>query len=883
LTVGAPLAAANGLSAQYFPNESLTAAGIERTDAMVGFTWGAGGPGSPIPVDHFSARWMGYLQAPTTEQLTLIARTDDGVRVWLDDVLVINSWITRSAADSIYVFPAVAGQKYQIKVEYYERTGSATAILAWQTPTIARQNIPTSALFPMPGFVVGLPASSATSPVFVEGPFSPVRIPTIVAGGSQLVVSTTNDTHFYGNIPLSDKMTDVVVSSGSQVQVGSIAWAPTIITDTLNLDIRAGDSLRLQSPVAGQLRFTQNCGVDRPAIPVSANTSVQVAFPNPGYYLVYAENMSGTTIAVGAITVVGADLRGPIACEVGFTRGKTIGVSDPALVTLATSHPEVVSVSSDTAGSTGERRLGLTCTGSGRASLVARLNGATGPIISAVPLNIFALDVKGRSGITVNAATSSGTDRLTMRPYVPGISYTLTMNAHHATFAGGAWTLSLASNSFTIVTDPETNEVYGYKDYDIELPQNEDTFCYRLRVFQQTDDLESLNDQQINGTDCRLEVTQIFFLKGTVVVKPMPIKCIKKGSRHHPHPVKIPPKGAASPTVDSGSPIDCPGDNMMINPPVQVRNTAAVPVGKYDADIDGTKFPEVVIVWDMELHTRDHALVVPNQVLLINGVPEMPIMRSNLIPDLLPGAADWTCTFAYARFTQDPAPDVYHPNGNPVSATATWIINATMGTQFRGGNVELRVVYQGDTKTLPYRVLGENPARADAEAFLTAQNPPPYASAIITHESNWRQFNQGTNNFNQEPNFGAPNGWGIGQLDPPPGKQHLWHWRDNMTEAAVRMRAYQAEANAWVTSQVTEQQAENPNRPLANESFVFGGVTYRSGTSRTPEHACGIGRYNGATPWPVAWDRPAQPGAWSGQDNANGYVGIISAIWGQGQ
>jgi hypothetical protein len=255
-------------------------------------------------------------------------------------------------------------------------------------------------------------------------------------------------------------------------------------------------------------------------------------------------------------------------------------------------------------------------------------------------------------------------------------------------------------------------------------------------------------------------------------------------------------------------------------------------------------------------------------------------MRSNLIPDLLPGAADWTCTFVYARFAQGPAPDVYHPTGNPISATATWIINTTMGQEFRGGNVELMVVYQGDTKTLPFRVLGVNPTRAIAEAYLLAQNPPPCASAIITHESSWKQFNSGTGTFNQEPNFGPPSGWGIGQLDPSPGKQHLWHWKVNIAEAASRMISGQAEAKAWVASQVAQQVAQDPSKPLSAASFTFGGVTYRSGTNRTPEHACGIVRYNGATPWSVAWNRPSQPGIWSGQDNQNGYVGIISAIWG---
>jgi PA14 domain len=878
---GASESIGTGLTGCYYNNETFTGIpAFVRLDEEINFSWPATSPGSPLNSDHFSVRWMGYLQTPATEDLTLIARTDDGVRLWIDDVLVINAWVSRTATDSVYVFSATAGRKYHLKMEYFDRTGRASANLAWQSGAMVRQTIPTSALFPMPEVIAALPTSSPVSPAFIEGLFLPIQQPTIIAAGKRVTISSTDDTHYYANIPLSEQATSTTVASGSTEYTSAIAWKPTTVSDELNIVIRAGDALRLRSPVSGQLRFTLNCGVERPDVPVIANKAVKTTFNQPGWYRVYAEDSIGTVVGVGTITVVAADLRGPIPCEIGFTRGKDVTVSNTQQVVIASSHPELVSITSNTPSTQGESRIGLQAISFGHASLTARLGGPTGPIISAAPFALFALNAKGRSGIVVNDESSTGSDQLTMRPFVSNVSFSLRMNAHHATFAGGTTTLSFNSNAFTVVTDPITHETYGYKVYDIELPANEDAFCYRLKVFEQTDDLESLNDQQINGTDCRLEVKQIFFLKGISKVKTLPVTCIKKGTRHHPHPVTI--LGGTPPTVDSGSPINCPGDNMPIDPPVMVRNTAGVPVGKYTVDIDGTQFPEMVIVWDMELHTAQNALVVADKKLYVDPTPAMPVMIANLIPAGLPDTADWTETFVYKRFLTDPSPDVYHPMGNPIAASANWDINQTMGAAFRGGDVELVVVYQGDTKRLPFKVLGHNATRAVAEAFLLAQTPPPYASAIITHETSWKQFNEGTRTFNEEPNYdGEKNGWGIGQLDPPPGKQYLWNWKENLTEAANRMKQNQVEANDWIAGQVAQQIQADPGKPLAAATFVFGGVTYKSGTTRTPEYACGIGRYNGAKPWPVAWNRPSAPGVWSGQDNKNGYVGIISTIWGQ--
>jgi hypothetical protein len=144
-----PAGTGTGLTASYFANETLAGTPVlSRLDPRVDFTWGAGSPGSPVPVDGFSARWEGEIQPRVAGSLTLIARTDDGVRLWLDDIQVINAWILRGAADSTYTFTAQAGRHYRIRMEYFEHTGSAVAKLWWQGTNEPKGPVPTSQLYP---------------------------------------------------------------------------------------------------------------------------------------------------------------------------------------------------------------------------------------------------------------------------------------------------------------------------------------------------------------------------------------------------------------------------------------------------------------------------------------------------------------------------------------------------------------------------------------------------------------------------------------------------------------------------------------------------------------------------------------------------------------
>ncbi len=135
-----------GLKGTYFNNQTLSGAGLVRNDSSVNFNWGSSAPLAGISADHFSARWTGRITAPTTGTYTLYTQSDDGVRLWVDDQLLIDNWQDHSSKQDSQTITMNAGVKYNIRMEYYENTGNAVAQLSWSGPSIVQAVIPSTVL-----------------------------------------------------------------------------------------------------------------------------------------------------------------------------------------------------------------------------------------------------------------------------------------------------------------------------------------------------------------------------------------------------------------------------------------------------------------------------------------------------------------------------------------------------------------------------------------------------------------------------------------------------------------------------------------------------------------------------------------------------------------
>jgi PA14 domain len=121
-----------------------------------------------VSTDNFSVRWTGTHSFEAGDY-TFTARSDDGIRVWVDGELIIDQWKDQPATTYNATRTMTPGE-HQVKVEYYEKAEAAVAEVSWQavkTPVnqapIATINKPDPALKWKVGDVIEF-SGSATDP-----------------------------------------------------------------------------------------------------------------------------------------------------------------------------------------------------------------------------------------------------------------------------------------------------------------------------------------------------------------------------------------------------------------------------------------------------------------------------------------------------------------------------------------------------------------------------------------------------------------------------------------------------------------------------------------------------------------------------------------------
>ncbi len=123
---------------EYFNNKTLRGfPTMVRDDGtgFINFNWGTGSPSSTcgIEADNFSVRWTRTVSFNSgTYRFTVTS--DDGVRIYIDDQLILDKWFDQAPTTYEKEVSLSAGDR-TIKMEYYEATGGAVASLFWTSVT----------------------------------------------------------------------------------------------------------------------------------------------------------------------------------------------------------------------------------------------------------------------------------------------------------------------------------------------------------------------------------------------------------------------------------------------------------------------------------------------------------------------------------------------------------------------------------------------------------------------------------------------------------------------------------------------------------------------------------------------------------------------------
>ncbi len=136
----------DGLAATFFSGGRE----MKRSDAQIDFDWDEEAPFPGFPSDDFGARWEGVLEVPEDGEYMLEVVSDDGARLWLDDVLVLDDWRDSGLVSDRVRVRLNKKRLYRIRLEYYEREGEAIIQWYWSSETIARSIVPQDRLFSSP-------------------------------------------------------------------------------------------------------------------------------------------------------------------------------------------------------------------------------------------------------------------------------------------------------------------------------------------------------------------------------------------------------------------------------------------------------------------------------------------------------------------------------------------------------------------------------------------------------------------------------------------------------------------------------------------------------------------------------------------------------------
>ncbi|HWI58217.1 MAG TPA: PA14 domain-containing protein, partial [Bacillota bacterium] len=136
-----------GLRGQYYNGTNLGSLMVERMDPNIQFNWGNNAPASGLSNSFYSVRWTGQIQPRYTEGYTFHLATDNGRRLWINNQLIIDKWTNDWGVGYAGSIDLVGGQKYDIRVEYFNASGSGSALLEWHSASQTREVVPTGVLF----------------------------------------------------------------------------------------------------------------------------------------------------------------------------------------------------------------------------------------------------------------------------------------------------------------------------------------------------------------------------------------------------------------------------------------------------------------------------------------------------------------------------------------------------------------------------------------------------------------------------------------------------------------------------------------------------------------------------------------------------------------
>ncbi len=121
---------------QYYNSQDLfepaTIRRYEPGNPFLNLDWRGGSPGAGLPNDGFSGSLTRIQEFPSTDNYVFDFTVDDGGRLFIDGVLIIDEW-RNGGARTVQASRSLSKGAHTIRIEFYEATGSARVALSWKS------------------------------------------------------------------------------------------------------------------------------------------------------------------------------------------------------------------------------------------------------------------------------------------------------------------------------------------------------------------------------------------------------------------------------------------------------------------------------------------------------------------------------------------------------------------------------------------------------------------------------------------------------------------------------------------------------------------------------------------------------------------------------
>jgi hypothetical protein len=120
-----------GLRGDYYEGIHLV---HTQRDVRLDFDWHERSPAPGIPPTSFTVRWTGWLVPPVTGRYVLYLTVDDGVRLWLNQRLLLDEWRGQYLSAYQVAVDLQGRQAYPLRLEYCQYSATTRLLLSWERP-----------------------------------------------------------------------------------------------------------------------------------------------------------------------------------------------------------------------------------------------------------------------------------------------------------------------------------------------------------------------------------------------------------------------------------------------------------------------------------------------------------------------------------------------------------------------------------------------------------------------------------------------------------------------------------------------------------------------------------------------------------------------------